>query len=210
MQDSTKCERVYTHCHTMYNMVAVGADTTDLPLASHESLPTPSSTRQYYQTQRLVETVPAPDLIRIPAIRLSLATLWDGGAMNKTKVTPPSFIKIVCWNTWLHLLRHSFFVPQQKAAGARHSSDAQHEDASTPVLKNRCLRDANRCNLLWSGSTDQKGLIHKHLDIFLCQHPHGYIGTVCGWKTSSPTLMRINKTELGANFAPKVRLRCGS
>ena len=133
MQDSTKCELIYTHYHTIHNTVKVGADTTDLPLASYASLPTPFSTRQNYQTQRLVKTVPAPDLVSIPAVRLSLATLWDGGAMNKARITPPSFIEIVYWNTWLHLLGHSFFVLQQEAAGTEHPSDAQHKDASTPV-----------------------------------------------------------------------------
>ena len=128
MQDSTKCELIYTHYYTIHNMVKVGADTTTLPLASHALLPTPSSTRQYHQTQRLVGTLPVPDLVSIPAIRLSLATLWDGGAMNKTRITSPSFIKIVRWNTWLHLFSHSFFVLHQKAAGAKNSSDARHKD----------------------------------------------------------------------------------
>ena len=61
--------------------------------------------------------------------------------------------------------------------------------------------------ILFGAVQSQKGLIHKHLE---CQHPHGCIGTVCGWKNPSPTPMRINKTKLGANIAPKVRLLHGS
>ena len=71
IQDST----VQTHYNTIHDMVAVGADTTNLTLASHASLPTTSSTDQYYQTQRLIEKLVALALVCIPAIRLSLAAL---------------------------------------------------------------------------------------------------------------------------------------
>ena len=73
IQDPTKCELVYTHYHTIHDMVAVAADTTDLPLASHTSLPTSSSTDQYYHTQRLIKNLPTVDVVSIPAIGLSLA-----------------------------------------------------------------------------------------------------------------------------------------
>ena len=109
----------------------------------------------------------------------------------------------------LHRLGHSVIVLQQKPAGAQILANAQHKDVSNSVREQFCLRGREPCNFLWRGLVDQKGLIHKHLDIFSCQHPHDYIGTVCVWKDLSHTPMRVNKTELDSNFAPKVRLLSG-